>query len=460
MPGQAQQRKRKRAKIIALVAVLALLAVAGPLVWLYFTNPYKQRPFIELEAVGDPVAYNAETPGSITEVRVRGDRALFAYTGGSYGEEQLHLQVLSTADGSALWDDELVIDGDGWDDRFYVSEEILAFRHETYDDIASEYVYTWYFVDWSNGEILQEVENGSDSANRNGDHLAFAEGNGIQVYDSSGNEAASWDTGSGDDAPSISSWGSVQTEDDLTSGYASFSGDGRIWAVDGSGGVHLLDIDSGNITEFDPVETADSTYFAYDGVMYVAVDSETGYTVNAYDLESNLDPLASDRVRNPADDVELDVHWIEMCGEQRVCVAESNDGDTAEGYTFSVFDLEEGEVVHAFDEGQYADIEVVGDGYLAEVYEGDSLVTQVYDKDFDTVGERKSETFAAIDGGSALSWPNSTGLEPGAVIGLGARDGVRETLSDNLAAYACGPSDIHLACFTEEGMQIYRFRED
>ncbi|HEX2144968.1 MAG TPA: hypothetical protein VHG10_10715, partial [Glycomyces sp.] len=111
-------------------------------------------------------------------------------------------------------------------------------------------------------------------------------------------------------------------------------------------------------------------------------------------------------------------------------------------------------------QGEYRYIEPIGDRLMVEYYEGDEARTQIYDKGFDKVGNSLSETFDAIDGGSALAWPGDSGFSTtvGNVIGLG-RDSTRTTIHTGFEVYDCDASDTRLACFTLEGMQIYSFRD-
>lgn len=454
MPGHDQQRKRKRAKIIALVAVLALLAVAGPLVWLYFTNPYKQRPFIELEAVGDPVAYANEDRDDYY-VNVRGDRALFAYPVSGYdsdtGEDEVHLLAVDLESGEALWDRETVLTGEGWAGGAWTSENLIAVSEE------GESGYTWHFFDWDTGEELGAADREYNSVGRSGDHLILAwdDGYDIAVYDRTGDEVRNWEVGDEEESVSIRSWGVVGTPDDLIDPITTELGDGRVWAVTSDGVTHVFDIESGDEIESRQVEGPEDYYYAYNGKLYVKVDSGGGYSLNVYDLDSDLESVASERVRT-----ERDFNSVFACGEQRVCLTEEI-GDGSGTYHYKVYDVEEDEIVHEFTDREYTGIEVVGDRLLLE-YDEDGTRTQVYDDGFEQVDESKDGTFTAIDGGSALSWPEGdrSSMDDGVPVGLGVRDGTRTSLGDSISTYDCSPSDTHLACFTEEGMQIYRFRED
>ncbi|WP_051326334.1 Hsp70 family protein [Glycomyces tenuis] len=462
MPGAGKQSKARRNKFIAIAAGIAVLAIAAPLLWWYFTNPYKQRDFIELTEVGDTTAFGTEANGSLYDVRVRGERALFAYTAGGVGdEEELRLRALDAESGEPLWD-EKTIDGDGWNNGFYYSEEILTFSQET-ENTAGETEYTWYFLDWETGETLGEVTRPSSEAARSGDQLvsAWEGGTTVTVYDREGEEQHSWDVGDEEESVGIVKWGLAEPADDLARPTAQDNGDGRVWALTSDGVVHVLDIESGEKIVSRAIESTEDGYYAFNGSMYVVAAEESGYRINVYDLET-LEETGNDRVRPEEDGEDLEPSGMTPCGEHRMCVQELR-GDAVAGsgpYTYSVYDAEDGEVAHTFDEYEYGGIEAVGDRLLVEYYEGENVRTLIYDNDFEQVDDSRDETFHGIDGGSALSYPSgSTILEPGTVVGLGVRDGSRHLLEAELEAYDCAASDMHLACFIEGGMQIYAFRE-
>lgn len=456
MPGDGKRRRNRRNKLIAIGAGVAVLAIAVPLLWWYITNPYEQRDFTELQEVGGPAALEAEPDGDYYEVGVRGDRAVFAYTAGD--EEDLHLRALDTETGEPLWD-EKVVGGDGgggmsadWG-GFHYSEEILTFYQENEDD------YTRYFLDWETGETLGEVDLPSKDVKRSGDLLvsAWEDGTTVTVYDREGTEQHSWDVGGEEDG--IVEWGLAEPADDLVHPTARDRGDGRVWALTDDGVVHVLDTETGNELASEAVESTDDLYYAFDDELYVAAAEENGYRIIVYDLET-LEETAGGRVRD-TDEEGLQVTGMTPCGEHRMCFQETDeDSEFEETYTYSVYDAEEGEVVHSFDEFEYGGVEAVGDRLLVEYYEGSDTRTLIYDDDFEQVGDSRDETFDGIDGGSALSYSSgSTILDPGAVVGLGVRDGSRHLLEAELETYACDASDVHLACFTEEGMQVYAFRE-
>ena len=457
MPGQGKRRKRKRAKIIAAVAVLALLAVAGPLLWLYFTDPYKQRPFIDIEAVGDPIPYVNEDRVAYY-VSVPGGHALFAYAvSGRHtasGEDEVHFQAVDPETGDPLWDGERVLTGEGWSrGTWWTSKNLIAVSESV------ENGYTWHFFDWATGEELGSADREGGSVNRSGDHLvsAWESGFDIAVYDRTGDEVQRWEVGDEEESVSIASWGVVGAADDLIDPVTTEVGDGRVWAVTSDGLTHVFDIESGDLTESRQVESAEDSYFAYNGKLYVSVQAGGGYSLNVFDIDSGLESVDSERVYT-----ENTFSSVFACGEQRVCITEEFESDElSTAYHYKVYDVDDGEIIGEFDDRPYTGMEVVGDRLLLE-YDEDGTRTQVYDDGFDAVGESKDGTFAAIDGGSALSWPEGDlySTAEGVPVGLGVRDGTRTSLGASIAAYDCAAADTSLACFTEEGMQIYRFRED
>ncbi|GAB3645781.1 Hsp70 family protein [Glycomyces tarimensis] len=459
MPGAPKPDHAKRNKLIAIGAVIAVLAIAAPLLWMYFTNPYKQRDFTELTEVGDTIPLEAEGNDGVYHVRVFEETAVFVYTAANSdvdSGEELHVRAVATETGEELWDGDTVIEGAGWTGTFYLSDGIIAFAQEdSYVDGSDGY--TWYFLDAETGETLRERSLPSGTAARVDDRLvsAWEGGNSVTVYDSRGEEERSWDLGDAEDGVTIANWGLVGPADDLVERSPEANGDGRIWVLTSDDVVHVLDMDSGEELAADNVESVDDSYYAFNGRLYVTKAEDNGYWVNVYDIET-LEPIDSERIRDEG----VEPVGMVRCGEERICVWETH-GDATDVYKFSVYDAAEGEIVHKFDEFDYAGVEAVGDRLLVEYYEGNDVRTQVVDADFDNVDESRDETFQGIDGGSALAFPQeaSYGLSTGKVIGLGVRDGSRHLLNDAFEVYACGASDVHLACFLEGGTQLYSFRE-
>ncbi|HLU28229.1 MAG TPA: Hsp70 family protein [Glycomyces sp.] len=460
MPAAKQRRRPWRKRLIALAALIAALAVAAPLLWSHFTDPYKQRDFLEgLVEVGDTIPYQAEANGRMYSAQIRGDKAVFAHTAYSDTEagEALHVVAVETATGDFAWNRQAVLDGADWASSFYLSEELLVISNEEY--VEGGYTYHWHFLDWETGETLRTLELPSQSAARSGDHLvsAWEGGNGIAVYDREGEKVRSWEVGDEEESVGISAWGLVGTPGDLVNQSNRANGDGRVWAVTEDGRTHVFDIASGEQVAAETIESAEDEYFAYNGLMYVVKREANGYSLNTYDIDEGLAEVHSERIRD-----EVTPAGTVPCGEARVCVREYEGGVDEERYAYRVYDADKNEVVHIFDDVDYAGMEVVGDRFMAEFYEGDEIRTQVYDDDFDPVGESKGEIFGGIDGGSALAYPSASSSlsTEGDVVGLGVRDGSRHHLRADLAVYKCGPSDAHLACFVEEGMQVYAFREE
>ncbi len=462
--GGSEPTKRKiPPKWIAIAAAVVVLAIVLPIGWWWLTNPYKQQPFdSELKPVGEATAFAAEGNDNIYAVRVWDDKAVFAYTTASddASGEELHVRAIDTGTGEPLWDEDEVIKGDGWIEdpsfTFFVSEDLIAFGQEVETADGSEFRY--YFLDWKNGEVRNTVTSTGSKAARSGEHLVIAPvgGNTFDVYDGDGESVTSWDVGNVDEGVTVSSWDLVGTSDDLKEPSLRANGNGRVWAVTSDNVLHVYDIESGEPIAEKEVETVDDQYFAWDDLMYVAVDKETGYELNVYDIEGDLSTFDTEFMKSETEAPDK----VRACGETLVCVREPVTGAT-QVYTWQVYDADEEEVVRAFDDGEYRFIEPLGNRLMVEEYEGDDVRTQIYDKGFDTVGnDLGEENFTAVDGGSALSWPASSGFSAstGNVIGLG-RDGTRTSLHTDLEVYGCDASETRLACFTLDGMQVYSFRD-
>ncbi|MCC3763622.1 Hsp70 family protein [Glycomyces sp. TRM65418] len=458
--SEPQRPKSKiRPKWIAIAATVVVLAIALPLGWRWITDPYKQRPFAErLDEVGDPIALAAEADGSLYAVRTWGDKALFAYTTGSSNADgqELHVRAVDAATGEPLWEEDQVYTGDGWDSQqFFVSEELIAFPQEV-DTSGGGSEYRYRFIDWETGETRNTVSSADTWAGRSGDLLAVGPsgGNAFTVYDADGETVTSIEVGDAEAGVTIAGWDFVGTPDDLGKPSQPANGDGRVWLLTSDNVVHVYDLESGETLAERELETVDDDYFAWDGLLYITVDKETGYELNVYDIEDGLSRVDSEFVESPSAP-----ETMVACGETYVCVRETV-ADATDVYTWSVYDSGRNEVTETFDDAEYRYIEPIGNRLMVEYYEGDDVRTQIYDKDFDRVGNSLDETFDAIDGGSALSWPGGGFTsDVGNVIGLG-RDGTRSTLRTELEIYGCDASDTRLACFTLDGMQIYSIRDE
>jgi hypothetical protein len=458
--GEPEKPKRKiPPKWIAIAAAVVVLAIVLPIGWFWLTNPYKQKPFDEeLAPVGEVTAYGAEPNDTIYQVRVWGDKTLFAYTtaADSVAAEELHLRAVDTATGDPLWDKDVVIEGAGWDENFYVSEDLVAFSQEV--DLSADKPYRFYFLDWKDGQTRNTIDSPDRTAARSGDNLVIAPlgGNTFTVYDGDGKTVSSWELGNAEEGVTVSSWDLVGTPEDLKEPSLRANGNGRVWAVTSDNVVHVHDLETGEAVAEKEVEKVEDLYYGWDNLLYVAVDKETGYDLNVYDIDKGLSRVDEQNITSetPAPD------QVKACGEKTVCVREPVEGAT-DVYTWQVYNPDKKKIVHAFDELEYRYIEPLGDLMMVEHYEGDDVRTQIYDKGFDSVGnDVDDQDFVAIDGGSALTWPEPSAFSTntGNVVGLG-RDGARTSLRTELEVYACDASDTRLACLTLEGMQVFSFRD-
>ncbi|MBO3735224.1 Hsp70 family protein [Glycomyces niveus] len=455
--GEPEPPRRKiPPKWIAIAAAVVVLAIVLPIGWWWLTNPYKQQPFDdELAPVGDVTAFAAEPNDGIYQVRAWDDRALFAYTTASTDPsgEELHLRALDTGSGEPLWDQDVVVTGGGWDGNFYVSEDLIAFSQEV---ATGEYRY--HFLDWKTGDTRNTVDSTDGTAARSGDLLVLAPlgGNTFNVYDGDGEKVAGWKLGNVDEGVTVSKWDLVGTPDDLEEPSMRANGNGRVWAVTSDNVVHVYDLESGETVAEKEIETVDDLYYGWDNLLYVAVDKETGYDLNVYDIDDELKAFDSEFVESdtPAPD------QVKACGEALVCVREPVESAT-DVYTWRIYNPDKEKVVHVFDDREYRNITPLGNRLMVEHYEGDDVRTWIYDQGFDQVNNDVGDNdFEAIDGGSALTWPASSGfsVSTGNVIGLG-RDGTRTALRTELEVFTCDASETRLSCLTLEGMQVFSFRD-
>ncbi|HEY1174722.1 MAG TPA: hypothetical protein VGF17_01070, partial [Phytomonospora sp.] len=105
------------------------------------------------------------------------------------------------------------------------------------------------------------------------------------------------------------------------------------------------------------------------------------------------------------------------------------------------------------------DVTVVGETLVVRWEDSASKsVTNIYDKDFDPVGGDHFDTYARIDSGSLLAYPGKQSSGAKDIRGLGALDG-KETFIGQVDAAACSADDTYLACVTDEGYKIWKFRD-
>jgi actin-like ATPase involved in cell morphogenesis len=446
--GPVPGPRPKRTKLIAAVAIVAVLAVAAPLIWLALrADPYEQRPFLSgLEPVGDPIPYQSENfPGDYFRVFTRNDKALFAYSDAN----GLNLVAVDLADGSALWEQRIA--GEGWDAGPFLSDELLVIG-QVFDASGSKFA-RWHFLDWNNGELVESVRGDHQIGRRSGDHLVSiaTTTETVTAYDRNGGEAAKWRTQS-----PITAYDHVDRWEDYLRPTARDNGDGRMWALTSDGVVHVFDIANQEVVFEGAIESPEDLFFAYAGKLFVAVESN-GYRLYVYDIDDDMANVGDVRVNDP--DAVPEAFWV--CGETRVCVAEATD----DGQRFRVYDFDDGKFVYDSSE-TYTNVKwatPIGNRLMVQFFEGDGLRTQLLDDDFKPVGNSQDGTFAPIDGGTGLAWPSTESTystTDGPVVGLGAQDGSRTTLTGSLEVWGtCAPTDTHLACFTTEGLQIYQFRE-
>lgn len=453
--GGQPTKRRIRPKWIVIAAAVAVLAIVLPIGWWWITNPYKQKPFDEeLKPVGDVIAYTGEPDDGVFQVRSWGDRSVFFYTtaSGDPTGQELHVRAVDNATGEPLWEEDAVFPGDGWEDEYYVSGELIAFPQW----IEASQQFQFRFLDWDSGEVRNSANSPGSNAGRSGDLLVIAplEGYTVDVYDGEGSKVSSWNAGNAENG--IVAWDFVGTPDDLRTPAQTVYSDGRIWAVTADNVTHVYEIESGDLVAEKEIETVDDMYFGWNDLLYAVVDKETGYELNAYDIEDGLSLLDSEIIESDTAAPDR----VRYCSETSICVREPVEGAT-DVYTWRIYDAEEKEVVHAFDDREYRYMEPLGDRLMVEFYEGDEVHTQIYDKGFETVGNSLGDApFHAVDGGSAITWPAPSGFSAstGNVIGLG-RDGKRTSLSIDLEVFSCDATETRLACLTPGGMQVYSFRD-
>ncbi|QSB04825.1 Hsp70 family protein [Natronoglycomyces albus] len=456
------QPKKDRRKLFALGAVAAVLAIAIPLIIVWFTGErYDQRPFEDLVAVGNNQVPYATDPeqlalNSFSDIRIRGDLAIFAYVDDEYDplvtSPKLYVQALNVDTGELEWSSEF--DGDGWVNETVAGEDLYVLVR----DNAISGGYVAMFVDLEDGSEITRQRRDYGQSLRVGEYRVSVDSDdsGLTAHDARGNVAAQWVYP--DEDKGYHSYGGVNIWDtEVMPRNPVEVDDPRFWVLTEDGTIHINDINSGEEITSARVEAPHDVYFAFEDHLFVA-SGDADYTLNVYDLET-LDPVAQERVRDFAGEVT----GITACGSARVCVREENEDGTA---SFRVFDVNEEKFVHTSDENHDVQhVFPVGTHLAMQFHEGtsDSFRTRVVDSDFREVTNVDGQ-FWSVDGASLLSRPfqgsSSFGSSPfeGQFVGLGV-DGSRQPFGTIEAYHPCAYSDTRIACFTEAGPRVYAYRD-
>ncbi|THV33947.1 hypothetical protein [Glycomyces buryatensis] len=448
-----------RRTLVVLLAAAAAVAVAVPLVWKFFLDPYRQRPFDELESVATGIDYADDDPG-FEEIYLAQDHALFVYTG---SDSTVYLHGVDADSGESIWSRpaEIAASPD-FDDDYYeddesrpyfstvVSDGLIAVAVEDRSDDSSEYKdyegyspteYVWHFFDWDTGRGIGTVDGASSQGWPVGDRLVTTDAadTTVSVYDNRGSELQQWAAPSDEGVVSLNPARTWDAYLDADFGFT----DGRVLVASEDDRVELYEVGSSEPLASGQIPTDD--YLLYEDRLFTL----DGGAIGVYDL----DTLEFDHEHELADAAVDEYGYLYVCGETRICVDTYPDYEDGVPHHLTVYDFDDQEVVFELDD--YGGAVPAGRHLLVWDEGGQANTTRIYDHDFDPVGEAIDGFAYPIDGGSALL--GTQGMS-GPLIGLGVHDGEQTTLTDELDAENCTASDSRLACFHGDGMWIYRFR--
>ena len=439
--------KRKTTWIGTAAGVVALALLIA---WLVY-DPYPQRDMTPLTQVGMDVRYptNPDSIPSIYRPDADGDVAYYL-TEPESGTGYVTAVDLTT--GQRIWDSGPVTSDD--------LHGVVAENGILYVDEQTEDGYQYTFLDMETGEQLNRLafDTGDWTRIVNGRLVHFQDDGRVTGYDSTGRRQ--WQTNLG---ATLQNGAAVETwEHHSQRRNHSFTGtDGLAWVVDENGKLSVLDVDTGEVTVAKNLAAHDDHYFGYEGTLFVA-DSETGYSLTAYDLTNDLTALWTFKPEGATREVSL----LKACGETRVCVLEDRDEDaTTDGVLVLGFD-NAGELAWESPSNMVVSTAWPAGEQLLVVTtdDEDNSVNQMYDGDFELVGQPLVRGLSRIDSGSFMTLPGNwddpkyTG-DDRTFVGLGAQTGQRYELGTEPIIPQCEATDVYLTCATDTGFRVWSFRE-
>lgn len=454
-PAAAKKPWYKRAStwLAAAAAIVALALLA----WWIAYDPYPQHDMNDrLTQVGETVEYPGDpdiAPSTVLSPTVDDDVA-FYLTGDSDNAE---VTAIDLEDGSEKWTAR-PLSGDSWDE-IHASHGMLAARGgDSFEDTQQ-----LHLLDVADGTLQGSVDVASD------DHFVFvgdlmvrfsSEHDRVDAYDSAGERQweQTWDEGL-DSADIVDNWDGYTT----ARNDSEFEQDGRVWVLDDTGTVSVINAETGEIEADRAVVSDDARIYAYEGRLFV-VSEAAGYSAVAYDLDD--DELPQIDAWN-ADDPNRMFMQFNVCGETRLCLLEyRGEGDEASD-SVSIVDFSGDELATVPQEDDDLVVNataVAGETVAMRIEDGDSMSTRLYGPDFDEpVGEDVDGTFHAVDSGSFLQFPayddSTSSGDSTDIVGLGARDGTVYQLGSHSVTGSCEATDTKLTCPTEDGFAVWTFRD-
>ncbi|ADD40070.1 Hsp70 family protein [Stackebrandtia nassauensis] len=443
---------RKKTGWIAAGVGVVVLAVLG---WLVLRDPYPQQDMHDLTDVGTAKYPKGVGPDAVTFVSGTVDGPA-AYMAAEASEDyKLHLTSVDLETGKEKWTSGLEA-ADDTSGTWTVSARngVVYAASKGYEESKL------YVLNPDSGKETTIDVGVEDEFMVLGDKLIRMDKDKDTVIGYNGSGKEQWTVKAGLD---ISSFG----DDDTWSYYENPIGGDAIddshlmYVRDDEGKVNVIDVDEGKSVTDGKVGDTDSAFIAYAGKLLVTTGASS-YNLTAYDLEDNLKQLGSwKQPKGLGAPVAISV-----CGETRVCVGQSQDNTDTPG-SLSVFDLDDSDGVSLWQspkETRVSGVQVAGETLALDTVDSEEVTrTQLYDSDFEKIGKAQEGHYLRIDSGSFLQYPwggddTMTSGEATEIVGLGARDGERQSLGSKEVQSGCAASGEQLVCPTADGYSTWRFR--
>ncbi|MEV0649395.1 Hsp70 family protein [Phytomonospora sp. NPDC050363] len=432
---------KKKSYWISGTAALLVLVIAG---WWILRDPYPQEPMHGLTDVGTVALAADGKADSYSRVDIESGVAYyFATTGvGSTTGEVVAVELES---GKEKWRTPVTTTstwGNVWAENGIVT---MSADNSADPDLM-------YVIDAEKGGVLSTIPRTSyDDFLVVGDRLIKREEAAKKVhgYDASGKQVWSFD--SEGDVSEAMIW-----ETAVEPANSSAEESNRVYAKDTKGTVTVWETEKGEQVGQGVIvkdATADDL-LVYGDVVYVA-SGANGYSLAAYDVKTmaNIATIQLDGAERTPEEVTV-------CGEQRICVREKAIGTDPKAKV-TVVDVSDGLKAEwtTPEEQDVKAVTVVGESLVIQWEDSESkTITNIYDGDFDKVGGDHFGSYTRIDSGSLLAYPWTGSPGASTITGLGALDS-NETVLGQVDASACNADAMYLACVTEAGYKVWKFRD-
>lgn len=432
---------KKKSYWIAGTATLLVLVVAG---WWILRDAYPQEPMHDLTEVATVALGGGAKVDSYARADIEDGTAYYFATAGDGKSGEVVAVALES--GEEKWRTP-VTTSYSWGDVWAENGFVIMFADSISDPDAM------LVIDAENGGVKKTIPYVSgDGWRLVDDRLLFRDAANKKIigYDSSGTEK--WRIDSDGPAEEALSWETIAAP-----ANSSAPESGRFFAVASDGTVTISNAADGKTISQGVIvkDAASDRVLVFDDKVYVA-SGTNGYSLSVYDVDDLATTVATIQING----AERQPDWINPCGENRICVVEKAIGEDPVARATVVTTADGLKEEWTTPEGQdVKEVTVVGESLLVRWEDSASKsVTNIYDKDFDKVGGDHFDGYTRIDSGSLLAYPSRQTTGAKDIRGLGALDG-KETFIGQVDSPSCSADDVYLACVTEAGYQIWKFRD-